>query len=65
MENGLLLTNTNRKKEKIIIGSLSLIILTIIGLYVFNLDMHTFFSYYICPFITAIVASVGLNVVLD
>lgn len=65
MKKGILLTNTSRKREKYIIGSLSLIILTIIGIYAFNLDEHTFFSYYICPFITAIVASVGLTIVVE
>ena len=65
MERGILLTNTSRKREKYIIGGLSLIILTIIGIYASNLEEHTFFSYYICPFITAIVGAIGLNVCID
>ena len=65
MKKGILLTNTSKKREKYIIGSISLTILTIIGVYAFNLDEHTFFSFYICPFLTVITTLIGLNVCID
>lgn len=65
MKTGILFTKISRKKEKIIVGLLTLVGLTTIGIYAVNLEQHTFFSFYVCPFITTIIASVGLNVCLD
>jgi len=60
MKTGILFTKISRKSEKIIISVLSLVGLTIIGIYASNLEHHTFFSFYICPFITTIITIIGL-----
>jgi len=65
METGILFTKISRKKEKIIVGLVSLVGLTIIGIYAANLEEHTFFSFYICPIITTIITTIGYYVCLD